>query len=68
MTRPILEGFLNQLHDNTPNLLASTIVSVDGIALAWLLSRHVNPDCVGGMSRHCCRSALVLPRNWSAVV
>ena len=50
MTRPILEGFLNQLHDNTPNLLASTIVSVDGIALAWLLSRHINPDCVGGMS------------------
>ena len=50
MTRPILEGFLNQLHDNTPNLLASTIVSVDGIALAWLLSRHINPDRVGSMS------------------
>lgn len=50
MTHPILESFLNQLHDNTPDLLASAIVSVDGIALAWLLSRHINPDRVGGMS------------------
>lgn len=50
MTHPILESFLNQLHDNTPDLLASAIVSVDGIALAWLLDRRTNPDRVGGMS------------------
>ena len=68
MTRPILEGFLNQLHDNTPNLLASTIVSVDGIALAWLLSRQLTQTAWAVCRRHCCRSALVLPRNWSAVV
>ena len=50
MTHPILESFLNQLHDSTPDLLASAIVSVDGIALAWLLNRRTNPDRVGGMS------------------
>ena len=68
MTRPILEGFLNQLHDNTPIYWLLPLYQL--MVLHWLgcsvamLTQTAWAVC----RRHCCRSALVLPRNWSAVV
>lgn len=50
MTHPILKLILNQLHDANPDILASAVVSIDGIAMEWILRKDTNPDRVGGMS------------------
>ncbi len=45
-----LKTILEDLHSASADIVASAVVSTDGITMASLLARGVNPDRVGGMS------------------
>lgn len=50
MSHTVFETILNQLHNDSPDILSSAIVATDGIPLCSVLGRDTNPDRVGGMA------------------
>lgn len=50
MINPVLDTILNDLHNDSADILASAIVATDGIPLSFVMQRNANPDRVGGMA------------------